>query len=157
MGTSLQIADPFLFNDWFFNSWKRLSINSYDLRIILSIASKLILLFVNLRTSEVILFSNFIFFYWHFVEILWTFIFLVFYKLFLSFPFIGFSFSKMPSHTTFSKKRLSFCACMKKLGFLFLSSSTPLPSVHWILCTFLSGNGWLLFHSCPVHRLLIFS
>jgi len=97
MGTSLQIADPFLLNDWFFNSWKRLSINSYDLRIILSIASKLILLFVNLRTSEVILFSNFIFFYWHFVEILWTFIFLVFYKLFLSFPFIGFSFSKMPN------------------------------------------------------------
>ena len=88
MGTSLQIADPFLFNDWFFNSWKRLSINSYDLRIILSIASKLILLFVNLRTSEVILFSNFIFFYWHFVEILWTFIFLVFYKLFLSFSFM---------------------------------------------------------------------
>ena len=86
--TSLQIADPFLFNDWFFNSWKRLSINSYDLRIILSIASKLILLFVNLRTSEVILFSNFIFFYWHFVEILWTFIFLVFYKLFLSFSFM---------------------------------------------------------------------
>ena len=37
-------------------------------------------LFVNLRTSEVILFSNFIFFYWHIVEILWTFIFLVFYK-----------------------------------------------------------------------------
>jgi hypothetical protein len=101
MGTSLQIADPFLFNDWFFNSWKRLSINSYDLRIILSIASKLILLFVNLRTSEVILFSNFIFFYWHFVEILWTFIFLVFYKLFLSFPFIGFSFSKMPFWTCF--------------------------------------------------------
>merc|ERR1712039_495189 len=40
-----------------------------------------ILLFVNLRVSEVILFSNFMFFYWHFVEILWIFIFLVFYKL----------------------------------------------------------------------------
>merc|ERR1712127_118350 len=39
--------------------------------------------FVNLRVSEVILFSNFLFFYWHFVEILWTFIFLVFYKLFM--------------------------------------------------------------------------
>merc|ERR1711870_138778 len=39
-----------------------------------------ILLFVNLRVSEVILFSNFMFFYWHFVEILWIFIFLVFYK-----------------------------------------------------------------------------
>merc|ERR1712027_108868 len=35
--------------------------------------------FVNLRVSEVILFSNFLFFYWHFVEILWIFIFLVFY------------------------------------------------------------------------------
>ena len=33
-----------------------------------------------LRTSEVILFSNLLFFYWHFVEILWIFIFLVFYK-----------------------------------------------------------------------------
>merc|ERR1711877_85207 len=40
-----------------------------------------ILLFVNLRVSEVILFSNFMFFYWHFVEILWIFIFLVFYRL----------------------------------------------------------------------------
>ena len=40
-------------------------------------------LFVNLRTSEVILFSIFLFFYWHFVEILWIFIFLIFYKLFL--------------------------------------------------------------------------
>merc|ERR1712066_722588 len=40
-----------------------------------------ILLFVNLRVSEVILFSNFMFFYWHFVEILWIFIFLVFYGL----------------------------------------------------------------------------
>merc|ERR1712187_321392 len=30
-----------------------------------------ILLFVNLRVSEVILFSLFLFFYWHFVEILW--------------------------------------------------------------------------------------
>merc|ERR1711915_511014 len=37
--------------------------------------------FVNLRVSEVILFSNFLFFYWHFVEILWIFIFLVFYRL----------------------------------------------------------------------------
>merc|ERR1711934_328398 len=35
-------------------------------------------IFVNLRVSEVILFSNFLFFYWHFVEILWIFIFLVF-------------------------------------------------------------------------------
>merc|ERR1739840_5224 len=34
-----------------------------------------ILLFVNLRVSEVILFSVFLFFYWHFVEILWIFIF----------------------------------------------------------------------------------
>merc|ERR1712187_976862 len=34
-------------------------------------------IFVNLRVSEVILFSNFLFFYWHFVEILWIFIFLV--------------------------------------------------------------------------------
>merc|ERR1712218_83644 len=42
-----------------------------------------ILLFVNLRVSEVILFSVFLFFYWHFVEILWIFIFLVFYRLFL--------------------------------------------------------------------------
>merc|ERR1712242_567416 len=33
-----------------------------------------------LRVSEVILFSNLLFFYWHFVEILWIFIFLVFYK-----------------------------------------------------------------------------
>merc|ERR1712147_21769 len=40
-----------------------------------------ILLFVNLRVSEVILFSVFLFFYWHFVEILWVFIFLVFYRL----------------------------------------------------------------------------
>merc|ERR1712050_128673 len=40
-----------------------------------------ILLFINLRVSEVILFSVFLFFYWHFVEILWIFIFLVFYKL----------------------------------------------------------------------------
>merc|ERR1712150_438609 len=32
-----------------------------------------ILLFVNLRVSEVILFSVFLFFYWHFVEILWIF------------------------------------------------------------------------------------
>merc|ERR1711972_427146 len=39
-----------------------------------------ILLFVNLRVSEVILFSNLLIFYWHFVEILWIFIFLVFYK-----------------------------------------------------------------------------
>merc|ERR1711964_579176 len=39
-----------------------------------------ILLFVNLRVSEVILFSVFLFFYWHFVEILWVFIFLVFYR-----------------------------------------------------------------------------
>merc|ERR1712157_299019 len=39
-----------------------------------------ILLFVNLRVSEVILFSVFLFFYWHFVEILWIFIFLVFYR-----------------------------------------------------------------------------
>merc|ERR1712062_124565 len=37
-------------------------------------------IFVNLRVSEVILFSNFLFFYWHFVEILWIFIFLVFYS-----------------------------------------------------------------------------
>merc|ERR1711879_125179 len=37
-------------------------------------------IFVNLRVSEVILFSNFLFFYWHFVEILWIFIFLVFYR-----------------------------------------------------------------------------
>merc|ERR1711879_620816 len=29
---------------------------------------------LNLRVSEVILFSNFLFFYWHFVEILWIFI-----------------------------------------------------------------------------------
>merc|ERR1712062_768585 len=36
-------------------------------------------IFVNLRVSEVILFSNFLFFYWHFVEILWLFIFLVLY------------------------------------------------------------------------------
>merc|ERR1712026_638907 len=40
-----------------------------------------ILIIVNLRVSEVILFSNFMFFYWHFVEILWIFIFLVFYGL----------------------------------------------------------------------------
>ena len=39
--------------------------------------------FINLRTSEVILFCNFLIFYWHFVEFLWIFIFLVFYKLFL--------------------------------------------------------------------------
>jgi len=36
--------------------------------------------FVNLRTSEVILFSKHLFFYWHFVEIIWNLIFLVFYK-----------------------------------------------------------------------------
>merc|ERR1712213_288085 len=32
--------------------------------------------FLNLRVSEIILFSVFLFFYWHFVEILWVFIFL---------------------------------------------------------------------------------
>merc|ERR1712190_75579 len=37
--------------------------------------------YLSLRVSEVILFSNFMFFYWHFVEILWIFIFLVFYRL----------------------------------------------------------------------------
>jgi len=36
--------------------------------------------FVNLRVSEVILFSKHLFFYWHFVEIIWNLIFLVFYK-----------------------------------------------------------------------------
>merc|ERR1712047_27973 len=40
-----------------------------------------IFIFINLRVSEVILFSVFLFFYWHFVEILWIFIFLVFYRL----------------------------------------------------------------------------
>merc|ERR1739838_1240455 len=40
-----------------------------------------IFIFVTLRVSEVILFSNFMLFYWHFVEILWVFIFLVFYRL----------------------------------------------------------------------------
>merc|ERR1711972_1200041 len=37
--------------------------------------------FIILRVSEVILFCNFLIFYWHFVEILWIFIFLVFYRL----------------------------------------------------------------------------
>merc|ERR1712117_788294 len=45
-----------------------------------SFSSKILKL-VNLRVSEVILFSNFLIFYWHFVEILWIFIFLVFYRL----------------------------------------------------------------------------
>merc|ERR1711874_70919 len=39
-----------------------------------------ILIFVNLRVSEVILFSNFMLFYWHFLEILWLFIFLFLYS-----------------------------------------------------------------------------
>merc|ERR1712217_271158 len=37
--------------------------------------------FIILRVSEVILFCNFLIFYWHFVEILWIFLFLVFYRL----------------------------------------------------------------------------
>merc|ERR1712210_402405 len=44
-----------------------------------SLPSKM-LSFVSLRVSEIHLFYNLMFFYWHFLEILWLFIFLVFYK-----------------------------------------------------------------------------
>ena len=37
------------------------------------------LYFISLRTSEIHLFYNLLFFYWHFLEILWMFIFLVLY------------------------------------------------------------------------------
>ena len=40
--------------------------------------------FVNLRTSEIHLFYNLLFLYWHFLEFLWFFIFLVFYLIFYS-------------------------------------------------------------------------
>ena len=42
---------------------------------------------ITLRTSEIHLFYNLLFFYWHFLEILWFYIFLVFYKYYLSFFF----------------------------------------------------------------------
>ncbi len=35
---------------------------------------------ITLRTSEILLFYNLFFFYWHFLEILWFYIFLLFYK-----------------------------------------------------------------------------
>ena len=35
---------------------------------------------ITLRTSEIHLFYNLLFFYWHFLEILWFYIFLFFYK-----------------------------------------------------------------------------
>merc|ERR1712190_442677 len=44
-----------------------------------SLPSKM-LSFVSLRVSEIHLFYNLMFFYWHFLEILWLFIFHVFYK-----------------------------------------------------------------------------
>jgi hypothetical protein len=41
---------------------------------------------LNLRTSEIHLFYNLQFFYWHFLEILWLFIFLILYLSALPFP-----------------------------------------------------------------------